>query len=112
MMSPFGYSALVRAEARTQEVAQAFLNTARETILAQAKSDNGSQNDVMQLVSVYGAVPMSMQRIANVERAQMLIESSSRKALQQFLQQWQTVLHNTPAKGIIRWAVDVDPLLI
>ena len=34
MMSPFGYSALVRAEARTQEVAQAFLNTARETILA------------------------------------------------------------------------------
>ena len=112
MMSPFGYSALVRAEARTQEVAQAFLNTARETILAQAKSDNGSQNDMLQLVSVYGAVPMSMQRIANVERAQMLIESSSRKALQQFLQQWQTVLHNTPAKGIIRWAVDVDPLLI
>ena len=112
MMSPFGYSALVRAEARTQEVAQAFLNTARETILAQAKSDNGSQNDMLQLVSVYGAVPMSMQRIANVERAQMLVESSSRKALQQFLQQWQTVLHNTPAKGIIRWAVDVDPLVI
>ena len=112
MMSPFGYSALVRAEARTQEAAQAFLNTARETILAQAKSDNGSQNDMLQLVSVYGAVPMSMQRIANVERAQMLIESSSRKALQQFLQQWQTVLHKTPAKGIIRWAVDVDPLVI
>jgi primosomal protein N' (replication factor Y) len=112
MMSPFGYSALVRAEARTQEAAQAFLNTARETILAQAKSDNGSQNDMLQLVSVYGAVPMSMQRIANVERAQMLIESSSRKALQQFLQQWQTVLHSTPAKGIIRWAVDVDPLVI
>ena len=112
MMSPFGYSALVRAEARTQEVAQAFLNTARETILAQAKSDNGSQNDMLQLVSVYGAVPMSMQRIANVERAQMLIESSSRKALQQFLQQWQTVLHKTPAKGIIRCAVDVDPLVI
>ena len=112
MMSPFGYSALVRAEARTQEVAQAFLNTARETILAQATTDEGAQNDVLQLVSVYGAVPMSMQRIANVERAQMLIESSSRKALQQFLQQWQTVLHNTPAKGIIRWAVDVDPLVI
>ena len=112
MMSPFGYSALVRAEARTQEAAQAFLNAARETILAQATSDDGSQNDMLQLVSVYGAVPMSMQRIANVERAQMLIESSSRKALQQFLQQWQTVMHNTPAKGIIRWAVDVDPLVI
>lgn len=112
MMSPFGYSALVRAEARTQEAAQAFLNAARETILAQATTDEGAQNDVLQLVSVYGAVPMSMQRIANVERAQMLIESSSRKALQQFLQQWQTVLHNTPAKGIIRWAVDVDPLVI
>ncbi len=115
MMSPFGYSALVRAEARTQEAAQDFLNTTREAIMLQAQSTTEPPTDLgqlLQLVSIYGAVPMSMQRIANVERAQMLIESSSRKALQQFLQHWQTVLHATPAKGIIRWAVDVDPLVI
>ena len=59
---------------------------------------------------------MSVQRIANVERAQMLVESPSRAALQSFLAAWQGVLHATrqgPAgKGLIRWAIDVDPLAI
>ena len=59
---------------------------------------------------------MSIQRIANVERAQMLIESPSRKQLQRFLTAWQAVLHATrnlpPCKGLLRWAIDVDPLLI
>ena len=59
---------------------------------------------------------MSIQRIANIERAQMLIESPSRVALQRFLTDWQAVLHATrhqpEGKGLIRWAVDVDPLAI
>ena len=59
---------------------------------------------------------MGMQRVANVERAQMLVESPSRKALQTFLSHWHAVLHatrQTPAgKGLLRWAVDVDPLAI
>jgi primosomal protein N' (replication factor Y) len=54
--------------------------------------------------------------VANVERAQMLIESPSRRALQQFLGGWQRLLHACRAdpqcKGLLRWAVDVDPLLI
>ena len=67
-------------------------------------------------VVAFGAVPMAMQRVANVERAQMLLESSSRGALQRFLAAWQPLLHATRAdpahKGLIRWAVDVDPLAI
>jgi primosomal protein N' (replication factor Y) len=59
---------------------------------------------------------MSLQRVANVERAQMLVESDSRVALQRFLAAWQDVLRQTRAlpahKGLIRWAVDVDPLAI
>jgi primosomal protein N' (replication factor Y) len=59
---------------------------------------------------------MAIQRVANVERAQMLIESPSRATLQQFLTAWQSVLHATRSrpecKGLIRWAIDVDPLLI
>jgi len=47
-----------------------------------------------------------------VERAQMLVESASRPALQQFLSTWQPVLQATKEKGVIRWAVDVDPLAI
>ncbi len=106
-MSPFGYSALVRAEARTQDAAQAFLTAASESANELASSVPGFEH-----ITLYPAVPMTIQRIANVERAQMLVESHSRKALQQFLSQWQGVLQTTKQKGMIRWAVDVDPLAI
>ncbi len=106
-MSPFGYSALVRAEARTQEAAQAFLTAASESAAELADSVPGFEH-----ITLYPAVPMTIQRIANVERAQMLVESHSRKALQQFLSQWKGVLQTTKQKGMIRWAVDVDPLAI
>jgi primosomal protein N' (replication factor Y) len=55
---------------------------------------------------------MTVQRVANVERAQMLIESDSRVALQRFLAAWQPVLHAQRDKSVIRWAIDVDPLAI
>ena len=104
-LSPFGFSALVRAEARTQEVAQGFLNAAAhawETVPAQ--------------VMIYPAVPMSIQRVANIERAQMLVESASRVALQRFLSDWQPMLFKTRKqsdfKSLVRWAIDVDPLAI
>ena len=106
-MSPFGYSALVRAEARTQEAAQAFLTAACESAAELADSVPGFEH-----ITLYPAVPMTIQRIANVERAQMLVESHSRKALQQFLRQWQGILQTTKQKGMIRWAIDVDPLAI
>ena len=106
-MSPFGYSALVRSEARTQEAAQAFLTTASESAAELAESVPGFEH-----ITLYPAVPMTIQRIANVERAQMLVESHSRKALQLFLNQWQDILQTTKQKGMIRWAIDVDPLAI
>jgi primosomal protein N' (replication factor Y) len=72
--------------------------------------------EVLEQVTLYPAVPMAMQRVANVERAQMLVECASRNALQRFLAAWQDVLYTSrgdPAcKGMIRWAIDVDPLTI
>jgi primosomal protein N' (replication factor Y) len=110
-MPPFSFQALVRAEARTQEAAQAFLNLA-----SQASIDLPQAAQLLPHITLYPAVPMSIQRVANIERAQMLIESSSRTALQRFLTAWQAVLHSTrtapECKGLMRWAVDVDPLLI
>jgi len=102
-MPPFGYQALVRAEARSQEVAQEFLNAA-----SAAAADLPASDQVIR----YPAVPMTIQRVANVERSQMLIESASRAALQHFLQHWQPVLQTSRPKCLIRWAVDVDPLAV
>jgi primosomal protein N' (replication factor Y) len=110
-MPPFSFQALVRAEARTQEAAQAFLNAA-----SLASADLPSADQLLPHITLYPAVPMSIQRIANVERAQMLIESPSRLTLQRFLSAWQATLHSTRnqpgCKGLLRWAIDVDPLLI
>ena len=102
-MPPFGYQALVRADARTQEAAQAFLAAAAVAAAGLAGADR---------VTLYSPVPMTVQRVANVERAQMLVESASRTALQHFLADWLPLLRATREKGLIRWAVDVDPLAI
>ena len=109
-MPPFIYQALIRSQARTQQVAQDFLNAARDvsTLLLDQLGIEP------QVIVVYPAVAMEMQRVANVERAQILIESRSRQAMQVLLQQWQNHLHELKKshKGLIRWAIDVDPLQI
>jgi primosomal protein N' (replication factor Y) len=114
-MPPFSAQALVRADARTQEAAQAFLNAARTSAQTDMAQWEG-WGPLLEQITLYPAVPMSIQRVANVERAQMLVESPSRAALQQFLEAWQSVLHATrglpECKGLIRWAIDVDPLAI
>ncbi|WP_310567881.1 primosomal protein N' [Hydrogenophaga sp.] len=106
-MPPHGFQALLRADARTQAAAQAFLNIAAEQAAGLPHRDD---------ITLYPAVPLTIQRVANVERAQLLVETHSRAALQRFLGAWQPVLHacrSAPeARGLIRWAVDVDPLSI
>ena len=77
-LSPFGFMALVRAEAKSQDVAQGFLNAAIASAL-NARLDSHDH------ITAYPAVPMTIQRVANIERAQMLSESTSRTALQRFL---------------------------
>ncbi|MCT6721032.1 primosomal protein N' [Acidovorax sp. K2F] len=110
-MPPFSYQALVRADARTQEVAQGFLTAA--TAAAHATQLPGLPDGT---VILFPPVPLTIQRVANVERAQMLMESSSRTTLQRFLAAWQPILQATRSqpehKGLIRWLVDVDPLAI
>ena len=110
-MPPFSFQALVRAEARTQEVALGFLSAASAAASALPQAEQW-----LARVTLYPPVPMSIQRVADVERAQMLVESPSRATLQSFLALWHTALHATrvqsAGRGLIRWAVDVDPLSI
>lgn len=104
-MPPFSHLALVRAEARTAEAAREFLDEAARLLQALPGADE---------LFVYAAVPTAIARVANVERMQMLVESSSRALLQSLLAQWIAPLHalRTAHKGVLRWAVDVDPLAV
>jgi len=114
-LPPLSYQALLRADARSQAIAQLFLNATSQALQDQAEQDP-PMAELLRQVSLFPAVPMSMQRVANVERAQMLIESGSRMALQKVLAALQPLMHTLRAspehKGLIRWLVDVDPLAI
>ncbi len=101
-LPPFASLALLRAEARTVDAASGFLHDAS----ALAALHGG--------VTVYPPVPPPVSKVADVERLQMLVESASRVALQRMLAAWLPGLHELRArhKGLLRWAVDVDPLVI
>jgi primosomal protein N' (replication factor Y) len=100
-LPPFSHLALLRAEARTAEAAQAFLAAA-----ARLAGDPG--------VLVYPPVPHAVARVANVERMQMLVEAAQRARLQAFLKDWLPALLELRRehKAVLRWAIDVDPLAI
>ena len=103
-MPPYSYLCLIRAEGRTQDSVQNFLKATYD--LGQEMMARLKVQDKMLL---YPPIPAAMQRVAGMERGQMLAESTSRQALQLFLAHWQAEIHALQARGIVRWAIDVDP---
>ncbi len=101
-LPPFASLALLRAEGRTVEAASGFLHEASELAARHAG------------VTVFPPVPPHVSKVADVERMQMLVESPSRSALQRMLAAWLPGLHDIRSrhKGLLRWAVDIDPLAI
>jgi primosomal protein N' (replication factor Y) len=95
---PFAFQAMLRAEARELEQALDFLRGA----VARAPS--------FAEVMLYDPVPMRLARLKNRERAQLLVESRSRPALQGFLTEWMETLHSLKTPRELRWHLDVDPL--
>ena len=53
---------------------------------------------------------MRVTRLARRERAQLLIESDRRGALQAFLSDWLDQLRAQRLVRELRWQIDVDPL--
>jgi primosomal protein N' (replication factor Y) len=108
-LPPYAHLALLRADARTAQAARDFLEAASRLAGELAEA---------QPVSLYPPIPPAVSKVADVERMQMLVESSSRAALQRFLAAWVPQLHalrlarKAPEARILRWAVDVDPLAI
>ncbi len=93
---PYAYQALLNAEATKLESALNFLKNAL-TIAPSAQS-----------IQIYDPVPAQMPRLKGYERAHVLIQSHSRKKLQEFLSHWYTELSKI-SRAKVRWAIDVDP---
>ena len=60
-------------------------------------------------VQVSDAIPAGMEKRAGNTRAQLLLQSSSRAALQRRLSDWITQLEKLPTARRVRWSLDVDP---
>jgi primosomal protein N' (replication factor Y) len=94
-MPPFTHQALLTAEARTMDAALTFLREARDEV-------PGGDD-----VRVFDPVPMALQKLAGVERAQLLVEADRRAPLQAFLRTWLQALRAKRSR--VRWQVEVDP---
>jgi primosomal protein N' (replication factor Y) len=95
---PFVFEAALRAESTDELRAQRFLRSAID------QSPHRSAS-----ITVFDPVPMSLARLAGVERAQVLVQSRSRPRLQAFLGEWSDALYRMPSHGV-RWHLDVDPI--
>ncbi|MDY0963120.1 primosomal protein N' [Massilia sp. CFBP9026] len=94
-LPPFMYQALLRAEAKELPIAIEFLEAARDCLPSDA-------------ILINDPIPMTMTRVHNVDRAQLLVESSSRPALQAYLRVWVEQLR--AMKSRVKWSLEVDPL--
>jgi primosomal protein N' (replication factor Y) len=94
-LPPFLYQALLRAEARELAIALEFLQQASVCVEHPG-------------ITINDPIPMTMTRVANVDRAQLLVESPSRPALQAFLKAWVAALREIKTRA--KWTLEVDPM--
>jgi primosomal protein N' (replication factor Y) len=97
---PFTFQAMLRAESPSMDESVAFLTLARNLALTCTDSH----------IALYDPVPMRLHRLMALERAQLLVESDNRPALQNFLAQWHAALYTLKSPRTLRWHMDVDPL--
>lgn len=106
-LPPYAYQALLTAEARELSSALGFLAEAR-LLPDQQPLDYPT----VAALTLYDPVPLRVVRVANIERAQLLVESASRPALQAFLTTWSNALAGVARTFRVRWNLEVDPLEI
>ncbi len=96
---PYGYLALLRAEAPNDAAVQEFLIEAKEAFVTNATT-----------ASIHGPLPAPMPRRAGKARAQLHLSAAQRPALQAALNAWMPQLHALKSARKVRWSLDVDPV--
>jgi primosomal protein N' (replication factor Y) len=94
---PFVFEAALRAEARGLATALTFLKDCAQRVAAPDE------------VRIFDPVPHVITRRAGYERAQLVMQSSSRPALQDYLTRLSAYLFESAPRQV-RWHLDVDPI--
>ena len=98
-LPPARHLAILRCESVKSEAAQIFLNQAID-VTQQVNKDN---------LDLFGPLPAPMERRAGRYRYQIMLQSSHRKGLHQFLSWWVPQLQQLVSARKVRWSIDVDP---
>jgi primosomal protein N' (replication factor Y) len=109
LLPPYSYQALIHAEAKNISTAIQFLTDIKKTVRNEPDFPDG--------VRMYDPVPKAIVRVSGMERAQLVIESDSRKNLQHALTKIDQVLRGVSQGRIsvssrVRWLIERDPILI
>jgi primosomal protein N' (replication factor Y) len=94
---PFVFEAALRAEASRLDTAMRFLREASTLVVPPEP------------VRVFDPVPNLITKRAGFERAQVVMQSASRNALQGFLSRLSKALFHSQPRHV-RWHIDVDPI--
>ncbi|MCC7006889.1 MAG: primosomal protein N' [Ottowia sp.] len=100
---PFTFQALLTVQARDLSHCLAFLQAACTGAQAFAEILNAE-------ITLFDPVPCAVAKIAGRERAQLLVESASRSALQRFLVSWTALLPTLRPRQ--KWQIERDPMLV
>jgi len=106
-LPPFSYQALVHAESKSLDRSIQFLSDLKGRLKSRGLINKG--------LRVYDPVPKAVMRVAGTERAQLLIESDSRKQLQEVLEAIDAELRKNSQGRIskethVRWLIERDPI--
>lgn len=96
---PFGFLAVLRAEATSDNKPLDFLQAAAQLV-------RGYQVDGVRLM---GPAPSAMPKKAGRYRAECLLQSTDRRALHRVLSGLKKALSGLPEAKHVRWVLDVDP---
>lgn len=99
-LPPFSKQALFTAQASYLKDAINFLQ--------QIKSVGLKLQPAADLI-IYDAVPLHVVRVAQIERAQLLIEAGKRSSLHSFLNQLLPLIWQFDKKHQLRWDIEIDP---
>ncbi len=109
LLPPYSYQSLIHAEGKTLDKALQFLGGLKGRLK--------NQGLLSKALRVYDPVPKAVMRVAGSERAQLVIESESRKLLQEVLEIIDRDLRGDSQGRIsktsrIRWLIERDPIAI
>ena len=102
-LPPYAYQVLISTQDKTIQKAIESL----QTMVALAREHLA---EYLSQITIYDPIPLRIVRVANIERAQLLLESSSRAALHRFMPLCLQVIREHAPR--LRFTVEVDPLEI